>query len=82
MKKIMPKVNAPYLTVVVVSTMFFIIMGGCKKHELTPSILKGYHQKNLVADVAGYGAARIDPALVNPWGISFSATSPLWISAS
>ena len=36
-------------------------------------------QQNLVSD--GYApAAHVDPNLVNPWGISFSATSPFWVS--
>lgn len=82
MRKTMSGVNAPFLKVAVISSLFLIIISGCKKHELPPSLLAGYHQTNLVADVAGYDAARIDPALVNPWGISFSATSPLWISAA
>jgi len=36
-------------------------------------------QTNLVSDVFG-DAAVTDPNLLNPWGISFSATSPLWVS--
>lgn len=39
----------------------------------------GYVQKNLVSDGA-VPAVTIDPNLKNPWGISFSATSPIWIS--
>ena len=38
-----------------------------------------YSVTNLVADLPGV-AANTDPNLVNPWGISFSATSPFWIS--
>jgi uncharacterized protein (TIGR03118 family) len=38
-----------------------------------------YTQTNLVSDIPGL-AAHTDPNLVNPWGISFSATSPFWIS--
>jgi len=38
-----------------------------------------YAQVNLVSDVPGL-AARTDPNLVNPWGISRSATSPFWVS--
>jgi hypothetical protein len=34
-----------------------------------------YFQTNLVPDVPGM-AAVTDPDLKNPWGISFSATSP------
>lgn len=62
--------------------LLLLLFGGCKKNELPPHLLDGFQQTNLVADVAGYGAARLDPGLVNPWGISFSPTSPLWISAN
>ena len=44
-------------------------------------------QQNLVTNnqsvLTGLGyapAANVDPSLVNPWGISHSATSPFWIS--
>ncbi len=47
----------------------------------------GYQQVNLVTDDQqnlindGYApAAHVDPNLVNPWGISFSAGSPFWVS--
>jgi len=38
-----------------------------------------YAQVNLVSDVPGM-AVITDPDLINPWGISFSASSPFWIS--
>jgi uncharacterized protein (TIGR03118 family) len=38
-----------------------------------------YVQTNLVSDIPG-NAAVTDPNLKNPWGVSFSATSPFWIS--
>lgn len=38
-----------------------------------------YLQTDLVSDVPGM-AATTDPNLKNPWGMSFSATSPFWIS--
>lgn len=38
-----------------------------------------YQQTNLVSDIPGM-AAHTDPNLVNPWGISSSATSPIWVS--
>src|ERR1700733_3957246 len=41
--------------------------------------VNSYIQHNLVADTAGV-ADVTDPNLVNPWGISESATSPFWIS--
>src|ERR1700730_5481361 len=34
---------------------------------------------NLVSDIPG-AAQILDPSLVNPWGIAFSATSPFWVS--
>jgi uncharacterized protein (TIGR03118 family) len=39
----------------------------------------GYRQANLVSDLPGIAQLQ-DTNLVNPWGISFSATSPFWIS--
>ena len=40
---------------------------------------KVYLQTNLVSDLAGMAQLQ-DTNLVNPWGISFNATSPFWIS--
>jgi len=39
----------------------------------------GYVQTNLVSDIPGL-ASLTDPNLRNPWGMSFSATSPFWVS--
>jgi uncharacterized protein (TIGR03118 family) len=39
----------------------------------------GYQQTNLVSDIPG-AAQLLDPNLVNPWGLSSSPTSPLWVS--
>ena len=38
-----------------------------------------FAQTNLVSDIPGL-AATTDPNLVNPWGVSFSPTSPFWVS--
>ncbi len=38
-----------------------------------------FSQTNLVSDIPGL-AAVTDPNLKNPWGVSFSATSPFWVS--
>ena len=38
-----------------------------------------FTQTNLVSDVPGL-ANTTDPNLKNPWGVSFSATSPFWVS--
>jgi uncharacterized protein (TIGR03118 family) len=39
----------------------------------------GFRQVNLVSDIPGL-AQLTDPAVVNPWGISFGATTPLWVA--
>src|SRR4051812_3066159 len=39
----------------------------------------GFAQSNLASSVPGL-AANLDPNLKNPWGMSFSATSPFWLS--
>ena len=50
-----------------------------------PSVIVGiapgsaYRQKNFVSDIPGFGLV-LDPLLVNPWGISATASSPFWIS--
>ena len=36
-------------------------------------------QTNLVSDIPGL-AALTDPELHNPWGISHTSTSPIWVS--
>jgi uncharacterized protein (TIGR03118 family) len=38
-----------------------------------------FNQTNLVSSVSGM-AAVIDPNLINPWGMSSSSTSPIWVS--
>ena len=44
-----------------------------------PAHASPYIQTNLVSDIAGL-AIITDPSLKNPWGISHSPTSPLWVS--
>jgi uncharacterized protein (TIGR03118 family) len=39
----------------------------------------GFAQSNLASSVPGL-AANFDPNLKNPWGMSYSATSPFWLS--
>lgn len=44
-----------------------------------PATAQHYKQTNLVSDISGL-AGVTDPLLVNPWGMSFSPTSPFWVS--
>ena len=45
----------------------------------TLSAATAYFQINLASDIPGL-AANTDPNLKNTWGMSFSATSPFWVS--
>jgi uncharacterized protein (TIGR03118 family) len=49
----------------------------------SPQTLKDFNQVNLIANNDKYGAARVDPALINGWGISFAsnANGTTWISS-
>ena len=47
------------------------------KHGLTSS-----SQVNLVANLASYSARKIDVNLANAWGIAFTPTGKIWISAN
>src|SRR5271157_580016 len=44
-----------------------------------PNTFNSFSQQNLVSDIPGL-AAWTDPNLVNPWGVSFSPTSPFWVA--
>lgn len=46
---------------------------------VAPAVAQFHKQVNLVSDIPGV-ATITDPHLVNPWGVSFSSTSPFWVS--
>jgi len=57
-----------------------------KQNELSgtskdPKLLKDFMQVNLVGNNDEYHPARIDPLLVNAWGIAFSSGGTIWVSA-
>jgi len=60
-----------------------ILMGsaGCHRDHLPPISTGGhdYAQVNLVADITGYGAARTDQNLANPWGMAVSTKGTIWV---
>jgi uncharacterized protein (TIGR03118 family) len=87
--QIQTSATAKMLTIV-----FCIIMlaTGCKKEmpsdndfaalsATEKSILKDFQLVSLVGDDDEYDPLRIDPFLVNGWGIAFGATGNAWISA-
>jgi uncharacterized protein (TIGR03118 family) len=57
--------------------MAALLGGGTLCGSLNAATL--FFQTNLASDIPGL-AANTDPNLKNPWGMSFSATSPFWVS--
>ncbi len=47
---------------------------------LTVTAPSAYSFTRLVGDTAAAGALTIDANLVNPWGIAFGTTSPVWVA--
>jgi len=39
-----------------------------------------FRQTNLVSDLKTVGAQIVDPNLINPWGLAFGPTTPLWVA--
>lgn len=81
--KIKSENHKPILLLVAFFIFLILLMGssGCKKNGDVP--LKGeFHQVNLVADVTGFGAEKIDVSLNNAWGIAVAPSGPIWISAN
>jgi uncharacterized protein (TIGR03118 family) len=56
-----------------------IAMALCLLHGTALAGPVGFDQINLVSDIPGE-AAITDPSLLNPWGISNSASSPFWVA--
>jgi uncharacterized protein (TIGR03118 family) len=71
----------------------FCLFSSCKKGQDTQAntaeikssnekSFKNFEQVNLVANVPGYGAGtRIDPSLINAWGIAFTPTGSTWVTS-
>src|SRR5215204_7286317 len=89
MGKILSKVAYPAFAIALVTVIF-----SCQKNvekttsneeiatkAIPPKDLKDFVQVNLVGDNDEYNPARIDPNLVNGWGISFPTSGPAWVSA-
>jgi uncharacterized protein (TIGR03118 family) len=53
--------------------------GGAQEAQGAASHVDGYEQHNLVSDLADR-ADRVDPNLVNPWGLTSSPTGPWWVA--
>jgi uncharacterized protein (TIGR03118 family) len=57
----------------------FAVLALCLASQNLPAQPDTFKETDLVSDIPGR-AAVTDPSLVNPWGISSSATSPFWVS--
>lgn len=72
-------------SVIAVSALIFF--ASCEKLGYFPrpgdskGDLGSLKQVNLVANNSSYGANRVDPLLLNAWGISFGITGLPWVSA-
>lgn len=76
---------------VILSLLSLIMMQSCKKNiseepqstvaGKDPKTLKDFRQVNLVGNNTEYNPARVDPLLVNGWGIAMSPTGTIWVSA-
>src|SRR5207237_439452 len=67
------------------NTLYFAAGPDDEEHGLFGKITTSgtsYQVTNLVSDTTSFGAARIDPNLVNGWGIAIGSTGKLWVSAA
>ena len=56
-----------------------LLAGAAALMATSAAVATPYDQTDLISDVTGL-ALITDPNLHNPWGMSFSATSPFWVS--
>src|ERR1700743_2843287 len=80
---ITPKKYPFRLAGLVLLTVLIVPGISCKKNNGTPHapmITGNYQQTNLVSDTNAFGAARIDPSLVNAWGLAINPKGIMWIS--
>jgi uncharacterized protein (TIGR03118 family) len=73
------------LSVILTSVLALVIprvgqaRSGVQEAQGAASLVDGYEQHNLVSDLADR-ADRVDPNLVNPWGLTSSHTGPWWVA--
>lgn len=90
MAKTLNKVTYPAF-IIALSTLIFSCQKDIKEtppasdeiatKAIPPQQLKDFTQVNLVGDNDEYSPARIDPNLVNAWGIAFSTFGTIWVSS-
>jgi uncharacterized protein (TIGR03118 family) len=72
-------------TIIPVKTILFlffiiVISFACNKDDKTTSSTN-FTQVNLVGNSATYAGVRVDPNMLNGWGIAFGPTGAAWVSA-
>ncbi|HMG74925.1 MAG TPA: TIGR03118 family protein [Pyrinomonadaceae bacterium] len=77
-------VLAALLIVLFLTAQFTLPVTAQQDNVITPDIPvvpagSAYRQTNFVSDLPGFAGIQ-DPLLVNPWGISATASSPFWIA--
>jgi uncharacterized protein (TIGR03118 family) len=72
------KINLKSLYYAVLAVGILLVVTGVQP-VMADSAANNFTQTNLVSDLPGV-AKNTDPNLVNPWGVSFSSTSPFWVS--
>jgi uncharacterized protein (TIGR03118 family) len=79
--------NRAKFTKSVIAVSALILFASCEKLGYFPrpgdskGDLGNLKQVNLVANNESYGAKRVDPFLLNAWGLAFSITGSPWISS-
>lgn len=72
--------------VVLLALLALLVFGaGCHKNNgnsVPPAVPGNFRQTNIVADVADFGAARLDTKLLNAWGIAVNPGGIVWIAAN
>ena len=78
------KSNPTHYWAVATLPIFAILLGlaSCKSNTGPNGNSTSYAATNLVSDSAGFGAARIDASLLNPWGIAVESDGSLWLAVN
>jgi uncharacterized protein (TIGR03118 family) len=79
MKKIFKR-SRNYLAATTCSFITMIVMNSCNKNNDTVS-QQSFSQVNLVSSSSTFPGARVDPNLINGWGMAFGPTGSAWISS-
>ncbi|WPU97043.1 TIGR03118 family protein [Mucilaginibacter sabulilitoris] len=61
-----------------------LTLSSCKKGNMTPMTTAQFNvsQTNLVADKDGYNAVKIDPDLINAWGLAANEGGIVWVASN